>query len=158
MINFETMIASWKHMPQSVDGVPLFAIGDIHRQAEAFSATLSVLAGIPRAATMRRLVLLGDIIDRGPASLEAIRLAEGAKVLALVDDVVILPGNHELMLIDAIDDPMLFMGDWLDNGGEELILEAVPNCTARLLADFASRAERSLRRSWNRYDMDQRHS
>jgi serine/threonine protein phosphatase 1 len=144
MTNFETKIASWKHMPQSVDGEQLFAIGDIHGQAEAFSATLSVLACIPRAATMRRLVLLGDVIDRGPASLEAIRLAEDAKVLALVDDVVILPGNHELMLIDAIDDPMMFMGDWLDNGGEELILEAVPNCTARLLADFADIARRAV--------------
>jgi hypothetical protein len=32
------------------------------------------------------------------------------------------------------------MGDWLDNGEDELILEAAPNCTDRLLADFARRA------------------
>lgn len=131
-------------MPQSVDGAQLFAIGDIHGQAEAFSATLSVLAGIPRAARIRRLVLLGDIIDRGPASIDAVRLAEDAKSLALVDDVIILPGNHELMLLDAIDDPMMYMGDWLDNGGEDLILEAKPNCTARLLADFADIARQAV--------------
>ena len=51
-------------MPQSVDGEQLFTIGDIHGQAGALRATLSVLASVPRAAKTRRLVLLGDIIDR----------------------------------------------------------------------------------------------
>lgn len=147
MTNFETTTTAFRDMPQSVAGEQIFAIGDIHGQAEALYSTLSVLAGIPRASAIRRLVFLGDIIDRGPKSLEAIRLAEMAKSLANVDDVVILPGNHELMLLDAIDDPMKFMGDWLDNGGEELILEAVPNCNARLLADFAEIA-RQVVPSW----------
>lgn len=131
-------------MPQSVDGEQLFVIGDIHGQAGALSATLSALAGIARTAKRRRLVFLGDLIDRGPASLETIDLVESAKSHALVDDVVILPGNHELMMLDALDDPLMFMGDWLDNGGQELILEAVPNCPARLLADFAAIARRAI--------------
>lgn len=144
MTNFETTITACKDMPQAVAGEQIFTIGDIHGQAGAFRSILSVLADIPRAASTRRLVLLGDVIDRGPASLEAIRLAEEAKTLAKVDDVVILPGNHELMLLDALDDPMMFMSDWLDNGGEELIQEAAPNCTARLLADFADIACRAV--------------
>lgn len=144
MIGFEVTPVNWRDMPKSVDSSQLFVIGDVHGQADALRATLLFMAGVPRAAAVRRLVFLGDIIDRGPASLEAIRLAESAKSLALVDDVVILPGNHELMLLDAIDDPMMFMGDWLDNGGEELILEAVPNCTARLLADFADIARHAV--------------
>jgi serine/threonine protein phosphatase 1 len=137
MIDFGTTITDWKHMRQSVNGEQLFVIGDIHGQAEALRATLFAVASIPRATAHRRLVLLGDIIDRGPASLQAIYLAEDARDLALVDDVIILPGNHELMLIDAIDNPMMFMGDWLDNGGERLIEEIAPECTARMLADFA---------------------
>lgn len=144
MIDFETTPVAWRAMPKSVNSSQLFVIGDVHGQADALRATLSFIAGIPRAAAVRRLVFLGDIIDRGPASLEAIRLAEDAKSLALVDDVVILPGNHELMLLDAIADPIMFMGDWLDNGGEELIFEAVPNCTARLLADFADIARHAV--------------
>lgn len=144
MIDFETTPVAWRAMQKSVNSSQLFVIGDVHGQADALRATLSFIAGIPRAAAVRRLVFLGDIIDRGPASLEAIRLAEDAKSLALVDDVVILPGNHELMLLDAIADPMMFMGDWLDNGGEELIFEAMPNCTARLLADFADIARHAV--------------
>jgi serine/threonine protein phosphatase 1 len=144
MNDFEVTTTNWKVMPQSVDGEQLFVIGDIHGHAGALSATLSALAGIARTAKRRRLVFLGDLIDRGPASLEAIDLVENAKSHALVDDVVILPGNHELMMLDALDDPMMFMGDWLDNGGQELILEAVPNCTARLLADFAAIARRAI--------------
>lgn len=137
MIEFQSMIGTWKVMPQSVDGEQLFTIGDIHGQAGALHATLSALANIPRTAKTRRLVLLGDIIDRGPGSLEAIGLLDNAKSFGRVDEVTILPGNHELMLLDALEDPMMFMGDWLDNGGEALILEAEPNCTVRLLADFA---------------------
>jgi serine/threonine protein phosphatase 1 len=144
MNNFEVTTTNWKVMPQSVDGEQLFVIGDIHGQAGALSATLSALAGIARTAKRRRLVFLGDLIDRGPASLETIDLVESAKSHALVDDVVILPGNHELMMLDALDDPLMFMGDWLDNGGQELILEAVPNCPARLLADFAAIARRAI--------------
>lgn len=124
-------------MPASVDGVQLFVVGDVHGQAAALGAVLAAVAAVPRAAAVRKLVFLGDIIDRGPASLEAIRLAEDATALARVDETVILPGNHELMLLDALDEPMMFMGDWLDNGGEALIFEAEPNCTARLLKDFA---------------------
>ena len=135
-------------MPQSVDGEQLFTIGDIHGQAGALRASLSVLASVPMAAKTRRLVLLGDIIDRGPASPEAIGLLDNAKALARVDEVTILPGNHELMLLDALKDPMMFMCDWLDNGGEELILEAVPDCEVRLLADFAEIARRVVPQSF----------
>lgn len=148
MIEFQSMIGTWKVMPQSVDGEQLFTIGDIHGQAGALRATLSALANIPRTAKTRRLVLLGDIIDRGPASLEAIGLLDNVKALARVDEVTILPGNHELMLLDALEDPMMFMCDWLDNGGEELILEAVPDCKARLLADFAEIARRVVPQSF----------
>lgn len=148
VIDFQTTIGGWKTMSQSVDGEQLFAIGDIHGQAQVLRATLSTLAEIPRRSKTRRLVLLGDVIDRGPASLEAIGLLEKAKTLALVDEVVILPGNHELMLLDALEDPMKFMVDWLDNGGQELILEAEPNCKARLLADFAEIAYRAVSKSF----------
>lgn len=145
---FEVTTTNWKEMPQSVDGEQLFVIGDVHGQAGALNATLSAIAEIARTTKRRRLVFLGDLIDRGPSSLEAIDLAENAKSHALVDDVIILPGNHELMMLDALENPMMFMGDWLDNGGQELILEAVPNCTARLLADFAAIALRAIPNSF----------
>ena len=48
----------------------------------------------------------------------------------MVDDVILLPGNHELMLLVGISEPDRFICDWLDNGGDMLIEEAVPGCTA----------------------------
>ncbi len=43
---------------------------------------------------------------------------------------------------------MMFTGDWLDSGGEDLILEAVPECNVRLLADFAAIARQVVPQSF----------
>lgn len=97
-------------MPRSANGEQLFVVVDIHGQPGAMRATLSAFAEIALAPNRGRLVLLSDIIDRGPASLEAIDLVENAKAVALVDDVVILPCNHELMVLDTLEDPMIVHG------------------------------------------------
>lgn len=121
----------------------VFAIGDIHGQADLLAKTLEAIRLVPRSADLRRLIFLGDIIDRGPASLGAIKLVESAAQLAGVDEVVLLPGNHELMLLDALDAPEMYMTDWLDNGGDALVQEADPGCRGRTkteLADIARAA------------------
>ena len=112
-------------------------IGDVHGQAGALGAALDGIGRVPGTGMPRRLVFLGDLIDRGPDSLGAVRLAMGAADRAKVDAVTLLPGNHELMLVDGLLDPQEFMGDWLDNGGDAVIREADPGCTARKLADLA---------------------
>lgn len=121
----------------SVD-VQVFAIGDVHGQADVLEAALEAIREMPRTADIRRLIFLGDLIDRGPDSLRAIALARDAAQLAGVEEVVVLPGNHELMLLDGIDEPQMYIGDWLDNGGDLLIEEAQPGCTARKLVDLAA--------------------
>lgn len=136
----ESYIGRWHKISGPEEHTQLFAIGDVHGQAEALAAALDAIAGIPRAANRRRLVFLGDIVDRGPHSLDAIKLTMSAADRADADDVVLLPGNHELMLLDALEHPMKFMGDWLDNGGETLIAEAGRTAPIRLLEDFASLA------------------
>lgn len=135
-------VGAWHESPGDGVGCQLFVIGDVHGQAAALAAALAAIAAIPRSAALRKLVFLGDIIDRGPQSIAAIGLVLTAANLALVDDVVMLPGNHELMLLDALDDPMRYMGDWLDNGGATVIAEAVPTAPVRLLRDFAEIAHR----------------
>lgn len=140
----QTTTSEWRDMHMCAEGVQLFVIGDIHGQASALSSVLSCIADTPRCAPLRQLVFLGDIIDRGPQSLQSISLAQEARQLARVDEVTILPGNHELMLLDALDDPMMFMGDWLDNGGDALIGEAAPEQKVRLLADFAQIAHKAV--------------
>jgi len=127
----------WRSLPCREPDTQLFVIGDVHGQAEALAATLDAIAAVPCEGTSRQLVFLGDLIDRGPDSLGAIRLAMKAGERAQVDEVICLPGNHELMLIDALQDPHKFMVDWLDNGGNAVIQEADPGCTARKLTELA---------------------
>lgn len=134
---FTNQMRTWRPLFAESCKTQIFAIGDVHGQADALAATLDVIGQTPRRASHRCLIFLGDLIDRGPASLEVINLAGTAKSRADVDEVIILPGNHELMLLDALDDPMMFMGDWLDNGGDAVIIEALPTAKVTRLAEFA---------------------
>ncbi|SEQ70925.1 serine/threonine protein phosphatase 1 [Loktanella sp. DSM 29012] len=65
------------------------------------------------------IVFLGDLIDRGPDSIGAVHLAMQATTLNQADEVVLLPGNHELLLVQVLDghDPDL----WLINGGKTVM-------------------------------------
>ena len=130
-------VSAWRPLPCHGPDAQLFVIGDVHGQAGALGAALDAIGRVPGGGLQRRLVFLGDLIDRGPDSLGAVRLAMRAADRAKVDTVTLLPGNHELMLIDGLLDPQAFLGDWLDNGGDEVIREADPGCTARKLADLA---------------------
>lgn len=140
----QVQIGRWKPLPEGGSDAQVFAIGDIHGQADALESVLAAIAAIPRRAKVRRLIFLGDLIDRGPHSLRAIALATDASCSARVDDVILLPGNHELMLLDGLDLPEHYLADWLDNGGEDLILEAEPGCTAKKLKDLADAARRAI--------------
>src|SRR5271165_4134432 len=67
----------------------LIAIGDIHGCHAEFAELLERLA----LAKDDRLILLGDLINRGPDSLKVIDLAR-------VSNAVPLLGNHELRLLN----------------------------------------------------------
>lgn len=66
----------------------LIAIGDIHGCHAEFSELLSQLALTRRD----RLILLGDLVNRGPDSCKVIDLAKAYRATALL-------GNHELRLL-----------------------------------------------------------
>jgi serine/threonine protein phosphatase 1 len=137
MSDTKTALGTWAPLSACGPKAQVFTIGDVHGQADLLDAALAEIRRIPRSADLRRLVFLGDIIDRGPASLRAVALVSQAADLAGVDDVVLLPGNHELMLLDGLDAPQMYITDWLDNGGDSVIREADPDCTARKLVDLA---------------------
>jgi serine/threonine protein phosphatase 1 len=90
-----------------------YAIGDIHG---SYSKLRNLLDRCKehRGATEYRIVFLGDYIDRGPDSREAVELLIETQS-GVPGQVVCLKGNHEDMLLSAVDD-----GDhasWLANGG-----------------------------------------
>jgi len=89
-----------------------YIIGDIHGCNRTFQALLARLDLKPAD----RLVLLGDYIDRGPDSKGVIdtifRLRENGH------EVTCLRGNHEQMLLDALESAYS-LDQWLTNGGRQ---------------------------------------
>ncbi|WP_019906609.1 metallophosphoesterase family protein [Methylobacterium sp. 77] len=92
-----------------------YAIGDIHGCADALARLLAEIER-HREGRSRRLVFLGDYVDRGPDS-------DG--VLTMLRDLdrsengnaSFLMGNHERMMLDAYEKP-LGASVWLENGGQ----------------------------------------
>ena len=114
----------WFPTPGSVEpGVQLFAIGDVHGRAGALEAALDAIADSPRAAATRRLVFLGDLIDRGPRSLLCLEMARQGEHHAQVDECFVLPGNHEIMMAEALLEPGYMMIPWVEAGGKAVLLE-----------------------------------
>jgi serine/threonine protein phosphatase 1 len=98
-----------------------FAIGDVHGHATGLAAALAGIQRISAPGKRRVLVLTGDLIDRGPNSLQALAIAARARFD--FDAVHYLPGNHELLMLDTLDS-MAAGGDggragetWMRNGG-----------------------------------------
>lgn len=86
------------------------AIGDIHGCHVALDALIEAIA--PRSDDT--LVVLGDMIDRGPGSAEVIE-----RLVELVGRCRLIPlmGNHERMMLDAATRPSTTRF-WLQNGGQ----------------------------------------
>lgn len=115
-----------------VDG-QIFAIGDVHGQAEALQRLLDHIAAIQPAGKQRDIIFLGDLIDRGPENLRTIDLAMDADQIC--DRRFILPGNHELMMLRAeaygLQYHDTFM-HWFENGGHAVVDEVCPNTKAQV--------------------------
>ncbi|HKJ40929.1 MAG TPA: metallophosphoesterase family protein [Sunxiuqinia sp.] len=93
----------------------LFAIGDVHG---CFDPLMELVESKLQLKKSDHLVLLGDYIDRGMQSREVIDYIMEFKNQGF--DVVTLRGNHEQMLVDALDDtenlPL-----WIYNGGRKTL-------------------------------------
>ena len=115
----------WRTFPRSTTAQShLFAVGDVHGCADLLSLLLTHLCAQPHAdGTMRSIVFLGDLIDRGPGSIRSLHLAQGCA--ERFDCAVILPGNHEAALLKALnpaDDGASFRL-WLEKGGDTVLRE-----------------------------------
>lgn len=93
-------------------------IGDIHGEIDKLDR---ILAQIPWQESDTQLVFLGDYIDRGKHSRDVID-----RVLQVREErpgTVFLRGNHELMMMQALDSPgSSETGAWWFNGGIQTLI------------------------------------
>jgi serine/threonine protein phosphatase 1 len=116
----------WRDNPKPLpDGRMAMAIGDVHGCAEHLEAMYQALAeDVGRLRpTETTCVLLGDLVDRGPNSLDCLGLAiDGLDAFtgnARVEDIVLL-GNHDAWLKMAMENRLRDEDArvWAYNGGD----------------------------------------
>ncbi|MCK5547194.1 MAG: serine/threonine protein phosphatase [Rhodospirillaceae bacterium] len=124
--------------PLIPDGIRVYAIGDVHGRADLLGRLLKKIASdatnnsgenfgknpgkTPINKVKNVLIMLGDLVDRGPDSRGVLELLQSGlpKEIAKGFEIVMLRGNHEVMMMDFIrgrDDAY----DWLGNGGMETL-------------------------------------
>jgi serine/threonine protein phosphatase 1 len=96
-------ISAWKPAPFALKGETVFAVGDVHGCATELRALLTAIADVAKTSSgPRRLIYLGDMINRGPDSIGVLELwAEKAETRG-VDRIDRVMGNHEIMMMLAV--------------------------------------------------------
>lgn len=123
--NCRFLTSPWFRTPGSCEpGVQIFAVGDVHGRADAFEEALAAIAHTPRKAPLRILVLLGDLVGKGPASFTCIDLGMESRERAKVDEMIAVPGDHEIMMAQAVLEPTFLMESWVAAGGQAVLHEA----------------------------------
>jgi serine/threonine protein phosphatase 1 len=109
-----------KPLPAIPPGQRVYAVGDIHGRRDLFDALIGAIEGDEsrRAPLETTIILLGDLIDRGPDSAGVI---QSARDLAARRKVRILCGNHEELFLRCFKDIEVLRA-FLRYGGRETIL------------------------------------
>jgi serine/threonine protein phosphatase 1 len=106
-----------------------YAIGDIHGRMDLFEKLLAQIEADPVDAGRRRyIILLGDYVDRGPASREVLQTVVELKA-RFGDQVIALKGNHEEAMMDFLADASRGPA-WFQHGGRATLASygvATPN-------------------------------
>jgi len=103
------------------EGLRIYAIGDIHGRFDLLQELVSeIRRDLERDRPERTIeIFLGDYIDRGPQSREIVDWL--IETPPMTDERICLLGNHEDILLHALDDTSA-MTNWLYNGGGETLL------------------------------------
>ena len=96
-------VSAWKPAPFALKGMTVFAVGDVHGCAAELRALLTAIADLARASRgARRLIYLGDMINRGPDSIGVLELWAEKSEARGVDRIDRVMGNHEIMMMLAV--------------------------------------------------------
>lgn len=132
--------------PRTAAGERIYAIGDIHGRYDLLRQILRKIDAFNRglaAPQKLHIVLLGDVVDRGPASAQILKfLKEWTDNTA---GQVLLQGNHEDLMLRVHAGERRLLKSWLQVGGRETLESfGVPlpaedePVSARLMLDIAA--------------------
>jgi serine/threonine protein phosphatase 1 len=118
-MRFPNLFRSEQRGAQSLLRERIYAIGDIHGRLDLLRTLLGAIEADARTRNPlpTRLVILGDFIDRGPDSRELMCIFAGEKS----GRVVVLKGNHEAALVDALRGDHDALDLWMAHGGNETL-------------------------------------
>jgi len=102
------------------DGTVIYAIGDVHGCLDQLKAAeRRICADAATVSAKRRIILLlGDLVDRGPQSAEVLDHVIGPAPAGF--ERLAICGNHDETFVSFFDNPQANMG-WLEFGGEETL-------------------------------------
>ncbi len=122
-------------LPAVPPGERVYAIGDIHGRLDLLEALAATIEGDDRTrgAATATIILLGDLVDRGPDSAGVIAFARAWQQRRAVR---ILLGNHEEMFLGAFDKPEV-LRQFLRFGGRETVLSYPVDPAAYNAADMS---------------------
>jgi hypothetical protein len=98
--------------------IVLYVVGDIHGCANLLlKLRQKISADAAKRSGPKKLVFLGDYVDRGPHSADVIDVLMNGPPEG-IDEQVCLRGNYEQMMLDW-HGQRDWLGSWLLNGGEQ---------------------------------------
>lgn len=102
------------------DGERVYAVGDVHGRSDLFISLVEAIEddNRERGPAKTTVVLLGDLVDRGPDSMNVVALAREWQRFR---NVRIIAGNHEEMFLRSFDSEDM-MRHFLRHGGRETLL------------------------------------
>ncbi len=137
--------------PRTERGERIYAIGDVHGRFDLLEQLLERIgehhASLP-VPTSFYVVLLGDVIDRGPRSAETLSLLHDLQKRS--DHVIVLAGNHEDAMVRALGGDADAMRAWLGVGGADTARSfgLEPPARGEDTRDFIRRMRATVPREW----------
>ena len=102
-------------------GERIYAIGDVHGCEPAFERLMQAIRRdtLGRTSALTRIVLLGDIVDRGEYSARVLRTC--MRYSKANGRFVVLMGNHEQLMAKALEGDQETLAMWLEVGGAKTL-------------------------------------
>ncbi len=127
--------SSETRVPVLTPGERVYAVGDIHGRIDLFDSLIDAIEkdDATRAPAVTTVILLGDLIDRGPDSAAVVARAQEWSQHRPIE---FIKGNHEEMLVASMADREVLRG-FLKYGGRETILSYGIDRQTLREADFA---------------------